>query len=391
MAGEPVRVPLASPDIGPLERRYVNDAISSGWVSGTGPYVDRLESALCARLGRNHVVAVSSGTMALELALRALGIGRGHEVIVPALTFAAPAAAVRMVGADPVLADISPETWTIDPLMVGDLITLRTAAIIAVDVMGHCCDYDALAEFGLPVIEDAAEAHGAEYRGQRAGSLGLISVLSFHPNKAITTGEGGCVATDSAEIAETVRVLANHGMTPERPYFHERVGHNARMTNLSAALGVAQVERWDELLGNRHRVGQAYLRRLADIDCPARPQASWATVSLWLQAVTVEHRDEVVRLIRGDGIDARAIRPALSDLPLYRASRRRPCPVASRIAARTAWLPTSARMDEALVVEVTRSLARARSAAADSMRGGISGLPDGHPDRAAGSSGAART
>jgi perosamine synthetase len=358
-----MRIPLAIPSIGELERRYVTEAVASGWISGSGPYIDAFESALCTRFARRHVVAVSNGTVALELSLLALGIGPGDEVIVPALTFAAPAAAVRTVGAQPVLADVTAETWTIDPTEIAFLITQRTKAIIAVDVMGHPCDFDSLQAFDIPVIEDAAEAHGASYKGRSVGTFGQISIFSFHANKSITTGEGGCIATDNYRIAQQVRIIANHGMRPERPYYHEHVGRNARITNLTAAVGVAQAARWEELIAARSVLAERYRSHLAEIGCFGRPEASWATVSLWLQTVVLERRDAVIDLVRAAGIDARPIWPALSDLPLYYSSVRRACPVSSSIAATTAWLPTWSHMTEDLIIEIVEALALAMAQA----------------------------
>lgn len=356
-----MRIPLAMPCLGALEHSCVTDAIASGWISGSGPYVKSFEDALCGQLHREHVVAVASGTVALEIALQALGIGPGDEVIVPALTFAAPAAAVRSAGANVVLADVTRETWTVDPLEIARLVTGRTKAIIAVDILGHPCDFDALTDLGIPVIEDAAQAHGSRYKNRPTGGFGLISTFSFHANKCISTGEGGCIATDDGDLAARIRLIVNHGMTAERPYYHEVIGRNARMTNLTAAVGVAQVARWQELTEARRAVGDLYRRRLSSIGCQSRPEAGWASVVPWLQTVTLTGRDAVVAMMRDTGIDARAIWPALSDLPLYHPSARRPCPVATAVAATTAWLPTWAYMGERQVGEVVDALARALS------------------------------
>lgn len=249
-----VDIPLSNANIGTSERAYVDAALAAGWLSGTGPHVRQFEQRLGERIERAHVVATANGTLAIELALRALGIGPGDEVIVPALTFAAPASSVFAVGATPVLVDIAPTTWTLCPDDVAVKLTPQTRAILAVDVLGHPADYDALARFDIPVIEDAAEAHGARYKNRPVGSFGVVSTFSFHANKAITTGEGGCAATNSVELAERMRVIANHGIRPERPYVHDVIGRNHRMTNLAAAVGLGQLDRWDDLIGDRNRV-----------------------------------------------------------------------------------------------------------------------------------------
>jgi perosamine synthetase len=277
--------------------------------------------------------------MAIELALRALEIGPGDEVIVPAFTFAAPATSVLAVGATPVIADVSAGTWTLSPERVAERLSRRTKAILAVDVLGHPADYDALGEFGIPVLEDAAEAHGARYKGRPAGSLGLLSVFSFHANKAITTGEGGCVATDSGRLAERMRLIANHGMRPDRPYVHHVVGRNYRMSNVAAAIGVGQLARWESLVEARRRVARCYDELLADSACAGRPVASWADYVCWLYAMAVDDRDLVLHRLRGAGIDARAVWPALTRQPVLEWTGS-PCPVSEQLAEHVMWLPT---------------------------------------------------
>ena len=336
-------IPLSNADIGEAERKQVEAAIEGGWISGTGPQVRQLERRLAARISREHVIATANGTLAIELALRALGVGHDDEVVVPALTFAAPASSVLAVGATPVLADISPEHWTLDTEDVARKITRRTRAILAVDILGHPCDYDALSQFDIPVIEDAAEAHGAHYKGRPVGSFGNISTFSFHATKAITTGEGGCAAPTSEELADSMRVIANHGMRPERPYVHEVIGRNHRMTSLAAAVGLAQVDRWDELVAARNHIAAEYDRLLADTGCAARPVARWAEYSCWLHTITIGNREAVRSSVRSRGVDARAIWPALSTQPLFGAGSGA-CPVAESVAEQALWLPTFSGM-----------------------------------------------
>lgn len=359
-----MQIPLSSVNLSDREMRYVRDALETGWISGTGDYVRWFEEAVAAKVGRKYAVAVSNGTVAIEAALRALGIGPGDEVIVPALTFVAPAAMVCAVGAQPVFADVTADDWTIDPAEVAELITPCTKAIIAVDVLGHPCDYDALEQFGLPIVEDAAEAHGARYKGRPAGSLGLVSAFSFHANKAITTGEGGCVVTDDAELANRIRLLTNHGMTPERPYWHDLVGFNFRMTNLTAAIGVGQVERWDALVAARQRSAAAYDVLLAGCGLQRRPVAPWATEACWLYTVASPYRDLLLRNLRDAGVDARAVWPALCDLPIYADACRGDYPVARQVAATAFWLPTWADMPPKALRQVVDALRQAAAVAA---------------------------
>ncbi|MFE9098038.1 DegT/DnrJ/EryC1/StrS family aminotransferase [Streptomyces sp. NPDC007264] len=356
----PVTVPLSRPSLSALERSHVQGALEDGWISGTGGLVTRFEEALSRRIGRGHTIAVANGTMGLELALRGLGIGPGDEVVVPAFTFAAPATTVLAVGARPVPADVDPDTWTICPRAARAARTPRTRAVIAVDVLGHPADYDALRALDLPVIQDAAEAHGARYRGRPVGGQGDLSVFSFHANKAITTGEGGSVSTDSPHLAERMRLLANHGMTPQQPYVHEVVGRNFRMTNLTAALGLGQLERWDELIGARNDVARRYAERLDPSEYAPRPVAPWAEYSCWLHTVTApaERRAAVLAHLRARGIDARAVWPPLHEQPVLG----RPgtdCPVARDIAQRAFWLPTYAGMPDTDIDLVAAALAEA--------------------------------
>jgi perosamine synthetase len=351
-----MKIPLSSVSLSELEKSYARDAIETGWISGTGDYINRFEAALAKRIDRKHVIAVSNGTLAVELALLGLGVVAGDEVIVPALTFAAPAAAVRAVGGTPVFADVSLQNWTIDPAYAKRLITARTRAIIAVDLLGHPFDSESLLDLGVPVIEDAAQAHGAWYRLKPVGSLGVVSTFSFHANKTITTGEGGCVATDDDSLAANMRLISSHGMTKERPYWHPVVGHNFRMTNVTAAIGLGQIERWDEMVAARNRVAQRYDQLLAGFPGLRRPVASWATEACWLYTIATNDREAMLSFIRDRGIDARAIWTALPDLPVYVDALRGEYPVARQIASTAAWMPTWSFMPDDAIEAVADAL-----------------------------------
>jgi perosamine synthetase len=350
-------IPLSSVSLSEREHGLVREAMSAGLLSSAGPFVTAFEEAFAARLGIGHVIATASGTSALELALRALDVVAGDEVIVPALTFVAPAAAVALVGAIPVIADVTAETWTLDPQDVARRITSRTRAIVTVDVLGHPCDYDELTGFGLPILEDAAEAIGARYKGRLAGTLGAASIFSFHANKPIATGEGGCVATDDAVIAARVRQLNNFGMSTTRRYWHEVAGHNHRMTNLTAAVGLGQVERWDHLVAERARIAAFYDRALAEVPVRRRPVAAWATEGTWLYTIESERRSSVLDACQRHGIDARAIWPAVPDQPAFRATENCSYPVAREVANRALWLPTWPGMPEDALHRVVRAVA----------------------------------
>jgi perosamine synthetase len=352
-------IPLSTIWLSSKDMEYATEALRSGWISGMGEFLMRFEEGLGKRIYRRHVIAVANGTVALELALRALGIRAGDEVIVPAFTFVAPAAAVRAVGATPVFADIHPDHWTLDPLSVANRMTRRTQAIIAVDVLGHPCDYDALQAVAgtVPIIEDAAEAHGACYKGRPVGSFGTISTFSFHANKTVTTGEGGCVATDDDHLAQMMRLIANHGMTKQRPYHHEVVGTNYRMTNLTAAIGVGQVERWDSLVEARREVATHYDEHLQGVKgLRRRPVAEWAKEACWLYTLAHQQREKILSSLRGRyGVDARAIWELLPDQLPYR-DVQGSYPVARQVASEAFWLPTFANMPREKIRKVANAI-----------------------------------
>lgn len=355
-----MKIPLCDLQVPAQAKAYVNDALDTNWIGGAGEYLTKLGVELCYVTGRPFAIPCANGTLALEVALMALGVGPGDEVIVPALTFVSPAAAVCRVGATPVFADVHPETWTLDPLQLDGLITIKTRAIIAVDLLGHVADYALLykAAKGVPIIEDAAEAHGAAGRYLQAGAWGDIATFSFHANKTIPAGEGGAVLCDNPLLAGKLKRIVNHGMTAERPYHHEMVGTNARMTNLTAALLLAQVERWDELVEARQNVASAYDALLAG-RISRRSVAKWATEACWLYTVYHPERDRLVKALRDAGIDARAIWPALPDNPAYQRYNLDGYPVARRVAAEAFWLPTWAGMPQETIEEVATALLEA--------------------------------
>ncbi|HHY55465.1 MAG TPA: DegT/DnrJ/EryC1/StrS family aminotransferase, partial [Chloroflexi bacterium] len=268
-ARPPDFIPVYTPLLNGREEKYLLDAVRSGWISSLGAYVTRFEEAFARFCGVRHAISVSNGTVAIHLALHALGIGPGDEVIVPSLTFVATANAVHYTGATPVFADVDPVTWCLDPADVRRRLTSRTRAVIPVHLYGHPApmpDLQALAaEHDLLVIEDAAEAHGAAIVGRRVGGWGRIGAFSFYANKIITTGEGGMLTTDDDALAARCRMLRDHAMPPQRRYWHDEVGFNYRMTNLQAAVGVAQMERIDSFIRRKREIAARYREELADI------------------------------------------------------------------------------------------------------------------------------
>lgn len=268
-------IPVNAPLLDGNEEKYLIECIRSGWISSEGPFVQQFEEQFAARVGRQFGIAVANGSLALDAAVTALEITHGDEVIMPTFTIISCAAAVVRAGATPVLVDCDPVTWNMDVEAIEARITSRTKAIMVVHVYGLPVDMAPLLEIatrhGLRVIEDAAEMHGQSYRGQPCGSFGDISTFSFYPNKHITTGEGGMIVTDDPRLAETCRSLRNLCFQPGRRFVHDCLGWNMRMSNLQAAVGVAQLERLDEFVGRKRRMGQRYselLAALPDVQLP---------------------------------------------------------------------------------------------------------------------------
>ena len=263
-------IPVNQPVLGGREKELLRQCVETGWISSEGPFVTQFEEMFAKRVGREHGIAVANGSAALEVAVQALGLGPGDEVICPTFTIISPVQAVLRAGATPVLTDLDPETWNMDVGGIAARVTPRTKAILVVHIYGLPVDMDpvlALAErHGLVIIEDAAEMHGQTYRGRPCGSFGVISTFSFYPNKLVTTGEGGMVVTDDAALAERCRSLRNLCFgTGHQRFVHEELGWNYRMTNLQAALGIAQLEGLDASLARKRAIGHAYTRLLADV------------------------------------------------------------------------------------------------------------------------------
>jgi len=356
-------IPVSEPDIGELELRYVTEAVRSGWVSSIGPFVDRFEAQFARFCGVKHAIAVSNGTTALHVALLALGVGPGDEVIIPDLTFVATGNAVLYCGAKPVLADVSPDTWCIDPAAVERAITPRTKAVLPVHLYGHPADMDAILALARPrniaVIEDAAEAHGAKYRGRMVGGIGDIGCFSFYGNKILTTGEGGMVTTNDDHLASRVRFLKDHAMDPHRRYFHPEVGYNYRMTNLQAALGCAQLERAEELLAKRRRVMDAYREALSGLDgVQLNPRAPWAEPVPWMVCLVQDRvpTNVLAARLREHGIDTRPFFVPMHELPAFRCSHRLADSASRMLATRGLNLPSAPRLVSSDVHRISGAL-----------------------------------
>lgn len=356
MSNEYREIALASPDLGQAEEANVLQAVRSTWISSTGEFIGRAEQEFSQMAGVSHTVAVCNGTVALHLALLALDVRPGDEVLVPSLTYIATANAVRYVGAEPVFVDVDPATWCIDPKLLEASITRRTKGIIAVDLYGHPADMDAInhvaAVHGLWVVEDAAEAHTALYKGRPTGGLAKIGTFSFFGNKIFTCGEGGALTLNDPSLTLRIRTLRGQGMDPERRYYFPVTGYNFRITNVAAAILCGQFSRKEEILSRRRNIFAQYNSELAGIKgIGLQPVAPWAVPAPWLYCITVDGRqyghtrDELMTYLKENGIDTRPFFIPLHTLPPFRqesAARGEVLPVTERLSAGGFNLPVHA-------------------------------------------------
>jgi perosamine synthetase len=347
-------VPVNEPLLDGNEEKYLVECIRTGWISSEGPFVERFETQFAARVGRRYGIAVSNGSVALDAAVVALGIGPGDEVIMPTFTIISCAAAVVRAGAVPVLVDCDPVTWNMDVDQVRARIGPRTRAIMPVHIYGLPVDMDPLMDLArthrLAVIEDAAEMHGQTYRGRPCGSFGDISTFSFYPNKHVTTGEGGMVVTDDAQIAERCRSLRNLCFKPGRRFVHDELGWNYRMTNLQAALGVAQLERLDEFVTRKRAIDQHYRQQLEGLHgiALAPRTTSYAETICWVFGlVLADHvpfdAAEAMARLGQAGVGTRPFFWPMHEQPVFRRMglfEGEQHPVAERIARRGLYLPS---------------------------------------------------
>ena len=367
-------IPVSDPKLDGNELRYVTQCVQSNWISSAGRFVRDFEEAFAAAVGCRYGVACSSGTTALHLALAALGLGPGDEVIIPTFTMIATANAVRYTGAMPALVDAERETWNLDPAELAARITPRTRGILVVHTYGHPADLgpilDVAERRGLWVVEDAAEAHGARYRDRPAGSLGRAASFSFYANKIITTGEGGMVTTNDGEVARLARRLRDHAFSDERHFWHKYLGFNYRMTNLQAAIGLAQTERLEELV-EIHRVNAArYTARLSHIPGLTLPiERPWARNVYWMYGLLVEDafgisRDVLRSRLARHGIETRTFFIPIHFQPIYYETfKGQRYPVAEDLCRRGLYLPSGATLTETEIDYVSEMIAKARQEA----------------------------
>jgi perosamine synthetase len=350
-------IPVAGPALVGNEQAYVLDCLTSTWISAKGPYIQRFETAFAQFCGVRHAVSCSTGTAALHLALLALGIGPGDEVIAPTLTYVATANAITYCGAYPVFVDSDPHTWNLDPSLLEEAITPRSKAIVVVHLYGNPVDMDPVLRtaraHGLPVVEDAAQAHGAEYKGQRVGALGDIGTFSFYGSKILTTGQGGMVVTDDEQLAIRVRQLRSQGVDPGCRYWFPVVGYNYQMTNIAAAIGLAQLEKVDWHLARRRQTARQYRQRLAATPgISFQAQEPRARSVHWLMGLVLDEqapvaRDSLIVQLAERGIETRPFFWPMHSLPMHQGYAGGSLyPVAERLAAKGLCLPSSAALSD---------------------------------------------
>lgn len=366
-------IPVNTPRLDGNEKRYLLECIDTGWISSEGPFVGAFEEKFAAMVGRKHGIAVTNGSAAIDAAVEALGIGPGDEVILPSFTIISCISQIVRAGAVPVLVDSDPATWNMDVSQVEARITPRTRAILVVHTYGLPVDMDpllAVAErHGIAILEDAAEMHGQTYRGRPCGSFGAISTFSFYSNKHVTTGEGGMIVTDDDAIAARCRSLRNLCFQPGRRFVHEALGWNLRMTNLQAALGLAQIEQLDRTLARKREIGARYTARLSDLDIVQLPLPStdYAQNVYWVFGMILDDTlpfdaEEAMRALGRQGVGSRPFFWPMHEQPVFQRQGMfagEHYPVAERMARRGFYLPSgSGTTDEQIdrAADATRQI-----------------------------------
>jgi perosamine synthetase len=363
-------VPVNEPLLCGNEKKYLLECIESGWISSEGPFVKRFEREFAARVGRRFGVAVSSGTAALQVAVSALGIGPGDEVIMPTFTIISCAAAIVRTCASPVLIDSDPVTWNMDVSQIEDKITPKTKAIMVVHIYGLPVDMGPVLKlaqkYNLKIIEDAAEAHGLTYRGKFCGSFGDVSIFSFYPNKLVTTGEGGMIVTDDEEIANRCRSLRNLCFQQDRRFVHRQLGWNFRMTNLQAALGVAQLEKLQEFVAIKRQMGKKYTQLLADVNCIQLPaeRTEYAENIYWVYGVVLTKEvdfdaKEAMKRLAERKVGTRPFFWPIHEQPVFKKTgmfERENYPVAEKLARRGFYVPSGLALTELQIEYVVECL-----------------------------------
>ena len=320
----------AGPSITEKEIEYVNDAVKNGWNNNWNSYLSKLEESFKRKFNAKHALLTSSCTGAMHMAIRALGVGKGDEVIIPELTWVATASVVNYVGATPVFADVDKETWTLSPDSFKKCITKNTKAVMPVHLYGHPCKMDEINSIaknnGIKILEDAAPAIGAKFDGQYCGTFGDVSAFSFQGAKMMVTGEGGILLTNNDDLFEDIKQYSEHGRSkdPNNTFWIETIGYKYKMSNVQAALGLAQFERLNELIGRKREIFSWYYDRLNDVDgISLNKEAEWAKSIYWMASIFIDpgvmqiNRNSLMRKLKADGIDSRPVFPTISKYPMW--------------------------------------------------------------------------
>jgi perosamine synthetase len=359
-------IPVNEPLLNGSEKKYLLDCLETGWISAEGAFVKKFEEQMAAKVNRKYGIAVCNGSAALDVAITAIGIGKGDEVILPTFTIISCAAAIVRAGAIPVVIDCDPHTWNMDVSQIEAKITPKTKAIMVVHIYGLPVDMDSVLaianKYGLQVIEDAAEMLGQTYNNLPCGSFGAISTFSFYPNKHVTTGEGGMLVTDDTKLAERCRSLRNLCFQPQQRFFHEELGWNYRMTNLQAALGVAQLERIDEFVVRKRSMGEKYTQLFADTSGIQIPIATtdYAENIYWVYGLVLDDdipfdAVEIIRRLSESKIGTRPFFWCMHEQPVFRKMglfEGVTCPVAEKIARRGFYIPSGLAITDAQIQRV---------------------------------------
>lgn len=354
-----MQVPVYRPSLNGREKEYVLDCLESTWISSKGAYIRRFEDGFAERLGVRHAASVCNGTVALHLALLALGITQGDEVIVPTLTYVASVNAIAYTGATPVFVDSVRETWQMDVRDIEAKLTPRTRAIMVVHLYGHPCDMDAISALAvrhnLFVIEDCAEAFGSLYRGKPVGSFGNVATFSFFGNKTITTGEGGMVVTDDKTLHERALHYKGQGLAAHREYWHDVIGYNYRMTNICAALGLAQLEQADGFIARKREIAALYKAGLQDCPVEVHRELDGVQHSYWMVSILVpdaSQRDPLREHLARGGVETRPLFHPVHTMPMYARNFQRH-PVAEDLGWRGMNLPSWPGLSDDTITRIT--------------------------------------
>lgn len=352
-------IPVNTPLLDGNEKKYLNECIDTGWISSEGPFVKKLETGIADYVGRKYGIAVCNGSVALDLCVEALQLQPGDEVIMPTFTIISCAAALVRKGVKPVLVDADPLTWNMDVTQIEDKITNKTKAIMVVHLYGLPVDMDVVEDIanrhGLYIIEDAAEAHGLEYKGRKCGSFGTITAMSFYPNKHITTGEGGIVLTDDEELKDRCELFKNLCHVPGHRFHHEELGYNFRMSNIQAAVGVAQLEKLEEHLNLKRELGRHYqelLRNIEGIQLPLE-RTEYADNLYWVFGIVLKdeikyNAEQVIKMLAERGVGCRPFFYPMHQQPVFRKMglfTGESYPVAEIIGERGFYVPSGLTID----------------------------------------------